>query len=160
MRAALRDVDPGIPLTNPGTMQQLVDQSMADRQLTMTLLVVFAGLALVLASLGVYSVMAYSVTQRSGEIGIRMALGARAADVQGMVIRQGMKLAGFGMLIGVFVAFGVTRLMTALLFQVGATDPLIYAGIAALLAIVAASACWLPSRRAARVDPMQALHAA
>jgi predicted permease len=160
VRAALRDVDAGIPLTNPGTMQQLVAQSMADRQLTMTLLVVFAGLALVLASLGVYSVMAYSVTQRSSEIGIRMALGARAADVQRMVIRQGMKLTAFGVLIGLFVALGVTRLMTALLFQVGATDPLIYAGIATLLAVVAASACWLPSRRAARVDPMQALHTA
>jgi putative ABC transport system permease protein len=160
VRAALRDVDAGIPLTNPGTMQQLVAQSMADRQLTMTLLIVFAGLALLLASLGVYSVMAYSVTQRAGEIGIRMALGARAADVQAMVIRQGMKLAAFGVLIGLFVALGVTRLMTALLFEVGATDPLIYAGIAALLAAVAASACWLPSRRAARVDPMQALHSA
>ena len=160
VRAALRDVDAGIPLTNPGTMQQFVEQSMADRALTMTLLIVFAGLALVLASLGVYSVMAYSVSQRSGEIGIRMALGARAADVQGMVIRQGMKLTAIGVVIGLGIALVVTRLMTALLFQVGATDPMIYFGIIALLAAVAASACWLPSRRAARVDPMQALHAA
>jgi ABC-type antimicrobial peptide transport system permease subunit len=104
--------------------------------------------------------MAYSVSQRSGEIGIRMALGARAGDVQGMVIRQGMKLTAIGVSIGLVIAFAVTRLMTALLFQVGATDPLIYAGIAVLLAAVAVAACWVPSRRAARVDPMQALHTA
>ncbi len=160
IRAALHDVDAGIPLTNPGTMQDFVDQSMADRQLTMTLLAVFAGLALVLASLGVYSVMAYSVTQRSGEIGIRMALGARAGDVQKMVIGQGMKLALVGVLIGLAAALALTQLMNALLFEVRASDPLIYLAIAALLSTVAASACWIPSRRAARIDPMQALHSA
>jgi ABC-type antimicrobial peptide transport system permease subunit len=117
-------------------------------------------LALVLASLGVYSVMAYSVTQRSGEIGIRMALGARAADVQHMVIRQGMKLAGVGMLIGLATALTLTRLMAALLFEVRPGEPLVYAAIAGMLGIVAVAACWIPSRRAARVDPMQALHSA
>jgi ABC-type antimicrobial peptide transport system permease subunit len=160
VRAALRDVDANLPLTNPGTMQDFVDQSMADRRLTMLLLVVFAALALVLASLGVYSVMAYSVTQRSGEIGIRMALGARAADVQHMVIRQGMKLAGVGMLIGLATALTLTRLMAALLFEVRPGEPLVYAAIAGMLGIVAVAACWIPSRRAARVDPMQALHSA
>jgi putative ABC transport system permease protein len=160
VRAAVRDVDAGIPVTNPGTLQRFVDQSMADRELTMSLLIVFAALALVLASLGVYSVMAYSVAQRSGEIGIRMALGARAADVQRMVIGQGMKLTAVGVVIGLALALAVTRMMTALLFEVGAADPLIYLAIIALLAAVAASACWLPSRRAARVDPMQALHEA
>jgi len=160
VRAALHDVDAGIPLTNPGSMQQFVDQSMADRQLTMTLLIVFAGLALVLASLGVYSVMAYSVAQRSGEIGIRMALGARAGNVQQMVIRQGMTLTAVGVAIGLVVALALTRLIGALLFEVGAADPLIYLAIAALLCGVAASACWIPSRRAARVDPMRALHSA
>jgi putative ABC transport system permease protein len=160
VRAALRDVDANLPLTNPGTMQDFVDQSMADRRLTMLLLVVFAALALVLASLGVYSVMAYSVTQRSSEIGIRMALGARAADVQHMVLGQGMKLTGIGMLIGFVVALALTRLMAALLFEVQPGDPLVYAVIAMLLGVIAAAACWLPSRRAARVDPMRALHAA
>lgn len=160
VRAALHEIDAGVPLTNPGTMQDFVNQSMADRQLTMTLLAVFAALALVLATLGVYSVMAYSVTQRSGEIGIRMALGARPADVQKMVIGQGMRLALTGVLIGLGVALAVTQLMNALLFQVRASDPLIYVAIAALLAAVAASACWLPSRRASRVDPMKALHSA
>jgi len=160
VRAALRDVDANLPLTNPGTMQDFVDQSMADRRLTMLLLVVFAGLALVLASLGVYSVMAYSVTQRSGEIGIRMALGARATDVQHMVLGQGMKLAGVGMLIGLATALALTRLMAALLFEVRPGEPLVYATIAAMLGVVAAAACWIPSRRAARVDPMAALHSA
>ena len=158
VRAALHDVDPGLPLTNPGTLQQMVDQSIADRQLTMWLLAAFAGLALLLATLGVYSVMAYSVTQRSSEIGIRMALGARSGDVQKMVVRQGMKLTGIGVAIGLAVALAVSQLVAALLFEVRAVDPLIYVAVAALLGAVAAAACWLPSRRAARVDPMQALH--
>jgi putative ABC transport system permease protein len=160
VRAALHDVDAGIPLTNTGTMQDFVDQSMADRQLTMTLLVLFAGLALVLATLGVYSVMAYTVAQRSGEIGIRMALGARAVNVQQMVIRQGTKLAFVGVLIGVAGALALTQLMNAFLFEVRAADPLIYLAISAMLVAVAISACWIPARRAARVDPMQALHSA
>ena len=158
VRAALHDVDAGLPLTNPGTMRDFVERSMADRQLTMALLVVFAALALVLASLGVYSVMAYSVTQRAGEIGIRMALGARARHVQKMIIGQGMKLALIGLAIGVVAALGLTRLMNALLFEVDASDPLVYLAITALLGCVAIAACWIPSRRAARVDPMQALH--
>ena len=158
VRAALHDVDAGLPLTNPGTMRDFVERSMADRQLTMALLVVFAALALVLASLGVYSVMAYSVAQRSGEIGIRMALGARAAHVQKMIVRQGMTLAAVGVAIGVAAALTLTRMMSALLFEVKASDPRIYTAIAALLGIVAVAACWIPSRRAARVDPMKALH--
>lgn len=158
VRAALHDVDAGIPLTNPGTLQTFVDQSMADRELTMILLVVFAALALVLASLGVYSVMAYSVAQRSGEIGIRMSLGAQPADVQKMIIGQGTKLALIGVALGIVAALVVTRLMSALLFEVRASDPMLYLAIAALLVGVAAAACWIPSRRAARVDPIQALH--
>jgi putative ABC transport system permease protein len=160
VRAALHDVDPGIPLITPGTLRQLVMQSMADRDLTMTMLIVFAALALVLASLGVYSVMAYSVSQRSAEIGIRMALGARAADVQKMVISHGMKLAAIGLAIGLAVALALTRLMTALLFEVRATDPTIYVMIAAILTVVAVAASWIPSRRAAGLDPTKALHQA
>jgi putative ABC transport system permease protein len=158
VRAALHDVDAGLPLTNPATLQQLVDQSVADRQLTMWLLAVFAGLALLLATIGVYSVMAYSVTQRSGEIGIRMALGARAGDVQKMVIRQGMQLTGIGVAIGLTAALALSQLIAALLFEVHAVDPLIYVAVGVLLSAVAALACWMPSRRAANVDPMQALH--
>ncbi|MEO7064440.1 MAG: ABC transporter permease [Dokdonella sp.] len=158
VRAALHDVDAGIPLVGAGTMQDFVNRSMADRQLTMILLVVFAGLALLLSSLGVYSVMAYSVTQRAGEIGIRMALGAQSADVQKMVVGQGMKHALVGVAIGVMAALALTRLMRALLFDVSASDPATYIAITLLLFAVAAVACWLPARRAARVDPVTALH--
>ena len=160
VRAALHEVDPGIPLITPGTMQGMFEQSMADKDLTMTLLVVFAALALVLASLGVYSVMAYSVSQRSAEIGIRMALGAGAGQVQKMVIGQGMKLAALGLVIGLAAALALTRLMAALLFEVRASDPTIYLVIAALLSAVAVAACWIPSRRAAGLDPTKALHEA
>jgi putative ABC transport system permease protein len=160
VRAALHDVDPGIPLIAPGTMQGFVKQSMADRGLTMTLLIVFAGLALSLASLGVYSVMAYSVTQRSAEIGIRMALGARRADVQKMVIGQGLRLAAIGLAIGAAVALAMTHLMAALLFEVRAAEPGVYLAIAALLIAVAVLASWIPSRRAAGLDPSRALHEA
>ncbi|HEV8241988.1 MAG TPA: ABC transporter permease [Thermoanaerobaculia bacterium] len=157
VRAAVADVDPAVALTNPGTLQQLVDQSMADRKLTMNLLLAFAGLALLLASLGVYSVMAYSVAQRNAEIGVRMAIGASAETVQKMVLSHGMKLAGVGLGIGLVAALALTRLMAAMLFDVGARDPIVYLSIGALLCGVAALACWLPSRRAARVDPVRAL---
>ena len=157
VRAAVAEVDPSVALVNPGTMQEIVDQSMADRALTMNLLLAFAILALVLASLGVYSVMAYSVAQRNAEIGVRMALGASAQTVQRMVLAHGMTLAAFGLGIGLVAALALTRLMTTLLFDVGARDPLVYLSIGALLCAVAATACWLPSRRAARVDPMRAL---
>jgi putative ABC transport system permease protein len=160
VKAALHDVDPGIPLIAPSTMSEMVRQSIADRDLTMTMLIVFAGLALSLASLGVYSVMAYSVTQRSAEIGIRMALGARAFDVQKMVIGQGLGLAAIGLAIGAAAALALTSLMAALLFEVRATDPGIYLSIAALLAGVAVLASWIPSRRAAGLDPSRALHEA
>jgi putative ABC transport system permease protein len=160
VRAALADVDPTVALTNPGTLQELVDQSTADRMLTMTLLLVFACLALVLASLGVYSVMAYSVAQRTDEIGVRMALGAGADDVLRMVLREGMVLAGIGLAIGVAGALALTRLMSTMLFEVGASDPVVYLAIGVLLALTAALACWIPSRRAARVDPAKALQLA
>jgi putative ABC transport system permease protein len=159
VRAAVADVDPAVALTNPGTMQQIVDQSMADRKLTMSLLIAFGGLALLLASLGVYSVMAYSVSQRHAEIGVRMALGASAESVQKMVLGHGMSLAGVGLGIGLAAALALTRLMSTMLFEVGTRDPLVYLSIGALLAAVAALACWLPSRRAARVDPVRALEA-
>jgi len=157
VRAAVADVDPSVALTNPGTMQQLVEQSTADRKLTMNLLIAFAGLALLLATLGVYSVMAYSVAQRNAEIGVRMALGASARSVQKMVLGQGMTLAGIGLGIGLTAALALTRMMTTMLFDVGASDPLVYLSIGGLLCAVAALACWLPSRRAALVDPVRAL---
>jgi predicted permease len=157
VRAALREIDPGQPLLNAQSLTTLITNSVADRRLVMTLLAAFAGLALILACLGVYSVMAYLVGQRTGEIGIRMALGASPGVVQRMILREGLRLTLFGVGLGLVTALGLTRLMSQLLFGVQAHDPLIYAGISTLICVVAACACWIPARRATKVDPLVAL---
>ena len=157
VRAAINRVDPTVPLTNVTTMDAMVEQSTADRRLLMAMLAAFAGLALVLASLGVYSVMAYSVGQRSGEIGVRMAMGAAASRVSQMVVSQGLRLTAIGLGLGLVVSLVLTRLMNALLYGVGASDPWTYLGITALLLVVTFIACWIPAQRAARVDPLVAL---
>jgi putative ABC transport system permease protein len=123
----------------------------------MTLLSVFAGVALVLAALGIYGTLSYSVEQRSQEIGIRMALGADASDLKKMVMRQGLALAGLGMLIGLAGSLALSRLITTLLYGVYPNDPLSFAAIAVLLTGVAILATWLPARRATQVDPLSAL---
>jgi putative ABC transport system permease protein len=150
-------VDPNQPIYSIRTMDEIRDESVAPEKLNLTLLGLFAGIALVLAIVGIYGVMSYSVTQRTHEIGIRMALGARAADVLKMVIGQGMKLTLIGVGIGLVGAFGLTRLMATLLFGVKPTDPLTFGAIALLMASVAFLSCWLPARRATKVDPMVAL---
>jgi predicted permease len=157
LRQALAQVDRDLPLTNPISYQDLLEQNTAVRRMVMTLLSTFAVAALLLARFGVYSVMAYAVGQRTSEIGIRMAMGALPGQVRGMVVGQGLRLTGLGLAIGLVSALLVTRAMRSLLFETPAADPFIYLGIAVLLTSIAALACWIPARRAARVDPLIAL---
>jgi putative ABC transport system permease protein len=157
VREQVLAIDPDQPVFNVNTMEQLRSDSIAPDRLNLMLLASFAAVALILAGVGIYGVMAYSVTQRTHEIGIRMALGARQSDVLGMVIRQGMKLAVTGLAIGLAGAWLVTRSMASLLFGVSATDPLTFVVISVVLFGVALGACFVPARRATRVDPMIAL---
>jgi putative ABC transport system permease protein len=155
--AALARVDPILPVYDARPMTSFVESSLARQRFTMTLFAVFSGVALLLAAIGIYGVMAYSVSQRTGEIGIRMALGAQARQVMRLVMAQGGRLVGLGVLAGVGGALVLTRLLERLLFGVTAHDPLTFAATVVVLALVAAAACLLPARRAARVDPMTAL---
>lgn len=156
-RNAVRNLDRELPVFRVRTMDQFVADAMAQRRFALLLIGIFAGLALLLAAIGLYGVMAYSVTQRTHELGLRMALGAQAGDVLKLVVKQGMLLAGIGLGIGIVGAFFLSRLMKTLLFNVSATDPVIFAAIAATLAAVALLACFFPARRATKVDPMVAL---
>ncbi|MGB7022174.1 MAG: ABC transporter permease [Candidatus Acidiferrales bacterium] len=157
IRSALHDVDPGEPLTHVESMEQVVSGSLNDWRFHAILLGIFGALAVVIAAVGVYGVISYSVAQRTHEIGIRLALGAQRRSVLRLVVGQGLKLACIGIVIGIAAAFALTRLMSSLLFGVSATDPLTFAGMAILLVLVAMLACYIPARRAMRVDPMIAL---
>jgi predicted permease len=139
------------------SLEEVVGDSMAARRFTMVLLAVFAGLALLLSSIGIYGVISYVVGQRTNEIGIRIALGAQQCDVLRLMLGEGMKMALLGVAIGIAVALGLTHLMVNILFGVSATDPLTFLGVATLLVVVALAACWIPARRATRVDPLVAL---
>jgi putative ABC transport system permease protein len=157
VRGVVRELDRDQPIYGVATMGQLLSRSIAPRRFNMTLLAVFAALALALAGVGIYGVMSYAVTERTREIGIRMALGAQAGDALKLVIRQGMKLALVGVALGLMGAFALTRLMENLLFDVKATDRLTFIVISILMTSVALLACWIPARRATKVDPMVAL---
>jgi predicted permease len=157
LREAIRSLDPDIPLYEFRPLEDIVNENTASRRLSVLLIGSFAVLALLLAAVGVYGVMAYMVTQRGHEIGIRMALGASQREILEMVFRQGLRLALTGIAAGLAGAMALTRLMSNLLFHVGALDVPTFATGALALAAIVLLACWLPARRATRVDPIVAL---
>jgi len=157
VRSALSRIDSGLPIIQPSTMNEIVDQSLGQRRLTMTLLGVFAGIALMLAMVGIYGAVAYTVEQRTGEIGVRMALGAQTADVLRLVVKQGMTPVIIGLVIGLAAALALGRLLTAQLYEVSANNPALLAATLATLAVVALLACLIPARRASLVNPIEAL---
>jgi predicted permease len=157
VRETVKEIDPRQVVYNVQAMDDVVATSYAARQLTMMLLGVFAGLALLLACVGIYGVISYFVGQRTQEIGIRMALGAQRGDILQLVLGEGTKMALLGAAVGVAASLGLTRLMARQLFGVSAHDPFTYVSVALLLMLVAIAACYIPARRAMRVDPMASL---
>ena len=157
LRQQVLGVDPNQPVYNVKTMENVIDDSMSGSRMNTMLLSIFAGLAMILAMIGIYSVMSYTVTQNTREIGIRMALGAQARDVLKLIVGQGLVLTLIGVVVGVAAAFGLTRLMSSLLYGVTTTDPLTFIIVSVILVAVAVISCYLPARRATKVDPMIAL---
>jgi putative ABC transport system permease protein len=156
-RQAIRGLDPDLPVTEAASLATLRDNSMAQPRFSMLLIVSFAVLALLLACIGLYGVISYSVMQRTQEIGVRMALGAQRGTVFKMILGQGARLAGIGIAIGVLAALVLTRLLSSFVYGIRVTDPLTFLGVSLMLAAVALFACYLPARRATHVDPMVAL---
>jgi predicted permease len=157
VRLSLKKIDDGLPIIQPNTLEAIVSESLGERRLTMALLGVFAGIALLLAVVGIYGAVAYTVEQRTSEIGLRMALGAQAIDVLRLVVRQGMNPVILGLIIGLAGTFAVGRLLAAQLYQISPHDPFLLGAAAIVLALAALLACLIPARRATRVDPIQAL---
>ena len=157
VQSALAKVNPGLAIAVPQTMDAVVAQALGQARLMMWLLGIFAGVALLLASIGIYGAVAYTVEQRTGEIGVRMALGAQTRDVLSLVVNQGMKPVVSGLALGIIATFALGRLIAAQLYQVSAYDPVLLGGATVLLAATALMACLLPARRATRIDPIQAL---
>jgi putative ABC transport system permease protein len=159
LREAVLAVDKDQPLGKAQTLERVISASIGERRFQLLLLSVFGAVALVLAALGIYGVISYSVAQRSREIGLRMALGAQTSQVLRMVVGGGLRLALLGVALGLLGAFALTRALQAALYRVSAADPLTFAAVSVLLLVVAALAAWVPARRAARVDPMTPLRA-
>jgi putative ABC transport system permease protein len=157
LRKRISDIDRAQPVVEVTTLDEKLADSIAPRRFNMLLLGIFAGIAVLLAAVGIYGVMSYAVTQRTQEIGVRMALGARQDEVVSMVVRQGMSVVAGGVGIGLVAAFGLTRLMAGLLYEVKPSDPQTFGVVCIVLGGAALVACWLPARRAARVDPVVAL---
>jgi ABC-type antimicrobial peptide transport system permease subunit len=157
VRHEVQVLDPNLPLFNVRTLAEQRINSLATERMTATLLTAFGVLALLLSSLGIYGVMAYAVSQRTHEFGIRMALGAQAGDILQMVLKQGTALLAAGLALGVVGAIATTHLLWSFLYGVDTSDPVTIAGVAVLLALVALLACYVPARRATKVDPMVAL---
>ena len=159
VREAVRSLDPALPIYAVRTLNDVVASQMAPRRLAVLLISVFSGVALLLAAIGIYGVMSYAVTLRTQEIGIRMALGAKRDDISRMVLRFGAKMSLIGVSVGLVAAFGLARGMSSLLFQTSTADPPTFSIVPLLLMVVALAACWVPARRATRVDPLVALRA-
>jgi len=157
VRNELAALDPRLPLSEIKTMEQVVYERRSSKEVMMWTLLVFAVMALTMAAVGTYAVMAYAVAQRTHEIGVRMALGALPVDILKLVLRRGLSLVLLGVGLGLAGAFALTRALEGLLYKVTATDPLTFIGVSALLALVALLACYIPARRAMKVDPMVAL---
>ena len=158
-RQAIWSVDADLPVFRVQTLQDLFDLSMARTSFTLVMLGIAGGMALLLGVIGIYGAIAYAVSQRTREIGIRVALGAQASELRRMFVRQGLLLAGIGTALGMIAAAGLTRLMSALLFGITALDPLTYAIVPVFLLAAAALASYVPARRATSVDPVEALRA-
>jgi putative ABC transport system permease protein len=157
VRKELAAMDPAIPLRSIRVFDEYLSRSLARPRFNALLLSIFAGVALLLTAIGIYGVMAYSVAQRTNEIGIRIALGAAQSSIFRLIVGQAMALVGISVLIGVAGAFAATRLLSSMLFNVGAWDPVTFGSIVVLISVVAFLAAWLPARRASRVNPIVAL---
>jgi ABC-type antimicrobial peptide transport system permease subunit len=157
VRTAVREIDPNLPVFNLRTQQEQIDRLFNQERLFARLCSFFGALALLLAAVGLYGLMSYAVVRRTGEIGLRMALGALPSHVLGMIVRESMGLVVLGVLIGIGAAWGATRWISSMLFGLSANDPLTYVVVATLLVMVAIVACLLPARRASKVEPMKAL---
>ena len=157
IRELVRSVDPDLPIAWMRTMDDIASASVSRPRFTMTLLALFAVVALILGAIGVYGVISHSVAQRTNEVGIRMALGAASSAVVAMIVKQGIALALFGIALGVVAAVAATRLLSGFLFSVSTTDPWTFLSVVGIIFAVVLVACFLPARRASRVDPLEAL---